>query len=307
MQKCMGALDKLDWSLVQAFLSVAETGSLSAAARQLGLTQPTIGRHVQTLEADLGVSLFRRQARGMALTPQGEALMGHARAMREAAEALKLNAAGRAQDLSGTVRITASVVSSHYFLPPIVAELREALPEVQIELVPSDTTENLLFGEADIAVRMYRPTQLDMIALHVGDVQLGMFGARGYLQQRGWPATADEMTAHDFVGYDREDSMIREFGARGFDVGREFFPVRCDLQSVVWELVRSGAGLGFAPLALGRNDPVVEEIEIGIPLPRLEVWLTAHEALRQTPRIDAVWRVLAERLRAVCDAAGAAS
>lgn len=298
----MGALDKLDWSLVQAFLAVAETGSLSAAANRLAVTQPTVGRHIQTLENALGVPLFQRRARGMALTAQGEALLGHARTMREAAEALRLHAAGRAQDLSGNVRVTASVVSSHYFLPPIIAELREALPEIHIELVPSDEAENLLFGEADIAVRMFRPTQLDMIALHVGDVQLGLFGAHRYIQRRGRPSTVEEFLTHEFVGYDRSDGMIREFRAAGADVDREFFPVRCDLQSVVWELVRAGAGLGFGPVQIGRADPLIEQIETDIPLPRLEVWLAAHEAVRRAPRVDAVWNLLAERLRDACNA-----
>lgn len=298
----MSALDKLDWSLVQAFLAVAETGSLSAAAKRLSLTQPTVGRHVQTLERDLGVSLFQRQARGMALTSQGEALLGHARAMREAAEALSLHAAGRAQDLSGTVRLTASVFSSQHFLPPIIAALRQELPEIQIELVASDTTENLLFGEADIAVRMYRPTQLDMVALHVGDVQLGLFASHSYIQRRGRPTTPEEFLDHDIVGYDRNGDMIREFHAAGLMVEREFFPVRCDNQTVVWELTRAGAGLGFGPASVGEADPALERIATDVPLPKMEVWLTAHEAVRRSPRVDAVWGLLAERLRDACDA-----
>lgn len=298
----MSALAKLDWSLVQAFLAVAESGSLSAAARELRLTQPTIGRQIQALERDLGMSLFQRQPRGMALTPQGASLLGHAQRMREAAEALSLHATGRAEELSGTVRITASVFSSHYFLPPIIAELREKLPEVQIEVTPSDTTENLLFGEADIAVRMYRPTQLDMVTLHVGDVQLGLFAAQSYIQRRGQPAGLADLTRHDIVGYDRNDSMIREFKAAGVEVTREFFPVRCDNQTVVWELVRAGAGMGFAPVSIGLDDPLLERIDTEVALPRLGVWLTAHEAVRRAPRVDAVWRLMAGRLAEVCDA-----
>ncbi len=134
----MSALERLDWSLIQAFLAVAETGSLSAAARQLGITQPTVGRQIQTLEADLGLSLFKRQARGMKLTEQGETLLTHARNMREAAETLSLHAAGKSSDLSGTVRITASVFTSHHYLPRIIAELRGDHPEIEVELVASD-------------------------------------------------------------------------------------------------------------------------------------------------------------------------
>ena len=224
----MSALEHLDWSLVQSFLAVAEKGSLSAGGRHLRLTQPTVGRHIQTLERDLGIALFHRQARGMALTEQGMTLLEHARAMRASAEALSLHATGKSNDLTGTVRITASVFASHHFLPGIIADLREAHPEIDIELAPSDETENLLFREADIAVRMYRPTQLDMITLHLGDVQLGLFGAKRYLARRGKPQTPEDLLDHDIVGYDRNDGLIRGFRDAGFEIERDFFPVRCD-------------------------------------------------------------------------------
>ncbi|MDA8586811.1 LysR family transcriptional regulator [Rhodobacteraceae bacterium] len=297
----MGALEHLDWSLVQSFLAVAETGSLSAGARRLGLTQPTVGRHVQTLEQNLGISLFHRQARGMSLTDQGNTMLGHARVMREAAEALSLHAAGKSSDLTGTVRITASVFASHHYLPEIIATLREKHPEIDIELAPSDETENLLFREADIAVRMYRPTQLDMVTVHVGDVQLALFAAKRYLDRRGRPQLPEDFEAHDFVGYDRNDSMIRGFREAGIEVEREYFPIRCDNQTAVWELVRAGCGLGFAPLYAGQRELELELIDLGVPIPKMGVWLTAHEVVRRQPRVDLVWRVLAEGLNRVCD------
>ncbi len=301
MQICMSALAKLDWSLVQAFLAVAETGSLSAAARELQLTQPTIGRHIQTLEQDLSVSLFKRQARGMALTAQGEALLVHARNMREAAEALSLNAAGKAEDLSGTVRITSSVFVAHYIMPQIIAELREAHPDIQIEIVASDKSENLLYGEADIAVRMYRPKQLDMVALHLGYIQLGLFGSKNYIQRHGRPTRADEIGQHNVIGYDRNTGIVEGFREAGVDVSRDFFPVRCDNHSVTWELIRAGAGLGFGPVAAGKADDKLEQLDFGIPLPKLGVWLTAHEVVRRSPRVDAVWKVLSKRLGEICE------
>ena len=297
----MTALAKLDWSLVQAFLAVAETGSLSAAARELDLTQPTIGRHIQTLEQDLGVSLFNRQARGMALTAQGEALLVHARGMREAAEALSLDAAGKVDDLSGSVRITTAVHLAHYIMPTIIAEIREAHPQIQIELVPSDTTENLLFREADIAVRMYRPTQLDMVTVCLGKVALGLYGSKSYIQRRGRPTNLEEVMAHDIVGYDRNNTIIEGFAEEGIKLTREFFPVRCDNQTVAWELIRAGTGLGFGPACAGCLDESLVEIDLGVPLPKFEVWLTAHEAVRRSPRVDAVWQVLAKRLREICE------
>lgn len=298
----MSKLSDLDWSLVQTFLAVAETGSLSGAARELNLTQPTAGRHVQALEQALGVPLFKRQARGMALTAEGAALLGHARAMREAAGALSLAAMGGETDLSGTVRVTSSVFVAHHILPCVIAELRETHPEIQIELVASDTSENLLFREADVAVRMYRPTQLDVVAKHLGAVRLGLFAAKSYIQKHGMP-TAEDFVQHDIIGYDRNKSMIEGFRDAGMEVDHDFFPVRCDNNTVVWELVRAGAGLGFGMERAGREDPLLTQIDMGIDIPRLDVWLAAHEAVRRSPRVDAVWTVLARRLGEVCASA----
>jgi DNA-binding transcriptional LysR family regulator len=163
----------LDWSLLPAVLSVADHGSLSAAARQTGLSQPTLGRQIRAAEAALGGPLFDRHARGLSPTDLMQTLLPHLRNMQEAAEALKLQAAGQAEATTGTIRLTASHVVSGFLLPPILARFRETHPGLSVELAPSDTTQNLLFHEADIALRMYRPTQLDMVTRHLGDLPIG--------------------------------------------------------------------------------------------------------------------------------------
>ena len=287
----------MDWSLVQAFLAVAETGSLSAAARALGTSQPTLGRQIKTLETQLGADLFLRQPRGLALSETGAALMAPALVMRAAAGQIALTAAGRTERLEGTVRITASVAMAVYHLPPIIAKIRVAEPHIAIELVPSDATTNLLYREADIAVRMYRPTQLDLVTQHLGDLELSVFAAHSYLLRRGEPTSMDQLGDHDFVGYDRNSDIVDGFRATGVLIGREFFRTRCDDNVVYWELVRAGCGIGFAQALVGRADPLVRELPFGQLVPKLEMWLTAHEAMRQTPRIRRVWDLLAEGLR----------
>jgi DNA-binding transcriptional LysR family regulator len=196
-----------DWSHVRAFLAVAEHGSLSAAARALGTSQPTVGRQVHAMEAAAGTAMFERRARGMVLTAAGADLLEPARDMAKAAGQLALRAAGAGSAIGGTVRITASVFSSHHILPPILARVRAAEPEIAIELVASDTTENLLYREADIAVRMYRPRQLDIVTRHIGDLPLGIFGARHYLDRAGRPGSPDDLLSHQFVGYDRNEAF----------------------------------------------------------------------------------------------------
>ncbi|MGR3662428.1 MAG: LysR family transcriptional regulator [Paracoccaceae bacterium] len=283
----------LDWTLVQSFAAVTSEGSLSGAARKLRQSQPTIGRHIKALESALGVDLFTRTARGLTPTDAGLEILDYAREMEQVAARLRLAAEGRADDLSGTVRITASVVMSHLVLPEIIAEMRQTLPDIQIELVPSDTTENLIFREADIAIRMYRPTQLDVITRHITDSTAGIYAATNYLDRVGRPTSIDEGMAMDFVGFDKLDLIIRTMGEIGLHVTREFFPVRCDDQAVYWNLVCAGCGIGAAQVFIGDTEPRVERIMPDLVLPNLPIWLAAPEALRSNKRIRAVWDHLA--------------
>ena len=271
--------------------------TISAAARQLGTSQPTLGRQIKAIEAQLGAELFRRQARGFVLTQTGADLVGPANAMRDAVRQITLTAAGQQARLEGTVRITASVAASAMHLPPIIAKIRKLEPQIAIELVPSDDTRNLLYREADIAVRMYRPTQLDLITQHIGDIPLGVFAARSYLAERGTPTSVTDLMNHDFVGFDRNTAIIEGFAEAGIRIDRNFFKTRCDDNIAYWERVRAGCGIGFAQVNIGRNDPLTVEIDLGILLPTLPIWLTAHEAMRQTPRIRRVWGLLTEGLK----------
>ncbi len=282
-----------DWSLIQSFLAVAETGSLSAAARQLGRSQPTLGRHIRELEQSLGGELFERHARGLRPNALGEQILPMAQRIREAVHEVALSAAGQTETLEGSVRITASVFVSHYLLPAILAEIRVEEPAIQLELVPSDSSENLLFRQADIAVRMYRPTQLDIVTRQVATIDLGVYAARSYVKRKGLPTSAGELLNHDLVGYDSNDLIVREMRKGGLPVSRENFAVRCDNQAVYWELVRAGCGLGFSQRGVAGNDPDIVEIDLDIQLPSLPVWLAAHQAMRHTPRIRRVWDLLA--------------
>jgi DNA-binding transcriptional LysR family regulator len=290
-------VNALDWALLQSFSAVVETGSLSGAARKLGQSQPTIGRHVKQLELALGVDLFTRAPRGLVPTVAGLEIADMTRDMQSAATRLRLIADGKAGNLSGTVRITASVVTSHFILPRIVADMRQAMPEIQIDLVPSDTTENLIFRDADIAVRMYRPTQLDVITKHICDQPMAVYAAKSYLNRIGRPETLEDAARLDFVGFDKSDLIIRAMTDLGLKATRDFFAVRCDQQAVHWELVRAGCGLGGAQTIIGDADPTMERILEGqMQLQPLPIWLTAPQALHSNPRIRAVWDYLSEAL-----------
>ncbi len=288
-----------DWTITRSFLAVAETGSLSAAARVLNLSQPTLGRHIAQLEADLNLTLFNRSARGLIQSDAAKALLPHAIAMRDAAARMSLAAAGQEETLSGTVRVTASRVVANYILPAMLAQLRQLEPNIQIELVPSDSSENLLFREADIALRMYRPTQLDVITVHLCDLPLGLYATPSYINQTGMPQTFEDLAALEFVGFDRSDSMIGIMRNLGLRRVREDFALRCDDQIVYWNLVRAGCGIGGMQTVIADADPTVVRVAPFITLPALPIWLTAAEALRQTPRIRRVFDHLSSSFKAL--------
>jgi DNA-binding transcriptional LysR family regulator len=190
------------------------------------------------------------------------------------------------------VRITASRLVSHYILPPVIAAMRAEAPEISVVLIPSDSSENLLFREADIAVRMYRTEQLDIITRQIGSVAMGAFAATAYLNRRGRPERPEDLSDHDLVGFDRDDTILRGFRDMGMQATSDWFSVRCDDQAAYWALVRAGCGIGFSQAAIGAGDPLVERVLPDLPIPGLPVWLAAAQTLRRTPRIRRVWDML---------------
>ena len=285
-----------DWSLVRSFLAVVEQGSLLAAARQLQSSQPTIGRHVAELESQLGLVLFDRTGRGLVPTEAALRLANAGRAMQSGADQLARSVAGVDRSGAGTVRITASQPVSCYVLPPLLAQMRLSLPDVQVELVASNTVSNLLRREADIAVRMVRPEQATVIARRVGKVAIKACAHQDYLRRRGIPRHPSDLLSHDLIGGDRNDETLKGFAARGFPVKREQFAFRSDDLIVVWQAVRAGLGIGFVSEHLIRTDPAVIPLLPKLKIQPLPVWLAVHKEVRTSKRIRAVYDFLAEAL-----------
>ena len=287
-----------DWSHVRSFLAVLEKGSLLAASRDLQLSQPTIGRHVAELESQLGLVLFDRNGRGLLPTEAAYHLAESARIMQSGADQLARNVMGADLGASGTVRITASQPVSCYVLPPLLAQMRLSLPDVQVELVASNEVSNLLRREADIAVRMVQPQQASIIARRVGKVTLRACAHQDYLRRRGVPRQPSDLLAHDLIGGDRNDDTLKGFAAQGLVVGREQFAFRADDLIVVWQAVRAGLGVGFVSEHLIRSDPAVIPVLPKLKIEPLPVWLAVHKEIRTSKRIRAVYDFLADALPA---------
>jgi DNA-binding transcriptional LysR family regulator len=285
-----------DWSLVCSFLAVLDHGSLLAAARQLQSSQPTIGRHVAELESQLGLVLFERTGRGLLPTEAALRLAESARLMQSGADQLARRVAGVDRSTSGTVRITASQPVACYVLPPLLAQMRLTLPEVQVELVASNAVSNLLRREADIAVRMVQPEQATVIARRVGKVALRACAHQDYLRRRGIPRQPLDLLSHELIGGDRNEETLKGFAARGLSVDREHFAFRTDDLIVVWQAVRAGLGIGFVSEHLIRTEPAVVPLLPKLKIDPLPVWLAVHREVRTNKRIRAVYDFLADAL-----------
>ena len=285
-----------DWSLVQSFLAALDHGSLLGAARSVGASQPTLGRHIAELESQLGVVLFERTGRGLVPTATALRLAESARAMEAGAHQLARKVSGAEEGVTGTVRITASQPVACVLLPPVLARMRQALPEVQVELVSSNEVTNLLRREADIALRMVRPGQASLVARRIGRVTLSVCAHRDYLRRKGMPRQPADLLQHELVGNDRYEDIPRGFAAMGYPVERQHFALRTDDLMAYWQAVRAGLGIGFVADYLLRTDPDVVALLPELPLPELPIWLTVHREIRTSRKIRAVYDFLTKEV-----------
>lgn len=288
--------ENLDWSLIQSFIAVAEHGSLTGGAKHLSKSQPTLGRDIAKIEASLKTQLFLRERHGLSLTDQGIKLFAIAKEMQISAVKLAALAMDTTEELSGTVRITASLAMSNFILPQIIVKLRTAFPNIEIELHVSDKSDNLLFHEADIAIRMYRPDQLDIITRNLGDMELGIFASQDYIDRNGRPQSVDELMQHDWIGYDHSELMIKGMRSLGWQVDRSFFKTRCDDQSAYWQMLKAGAGIGVGQVMIAQQSDNLIRLLEETDIPPIPVWLTANKVLKLSARIRAIYDAIAHEL-----------
>lgn len=285
-----------DWNQVRGFLATVEEGSLSAAARALGQTQPTLGRQVAALERALGVVLFERVGRALVVTSAGTELLEHVRAMAEAAGRISLAASGQSDDVEGLVRITAADVYATYFLPQIVADLHAEAPLIEIEIISANDIRDLQHREADIAIRHVRPEQPELIAKLVYDAVAYFYASKGYLDRRGRPTRAEDLADHDFIAAGSAQLMVDYLGSIGIAVRPEQFKLNCADGIVMWQLARLGLGLCAMDERIARLSPEMEAVLPQATRVTFPVWLTTHRELHTSRRIRLVFDHLARGL-----------
>jgi len=283
-----------DWGLYRTFLAVAREGSFSAAARSLDSTQPTVGRQIEALEKSLGAKLFSRSPRGLVATAAGQELLPHAEAMAAAAAALHRGSSGATEEETGTVRLAAGEHVGLEVLPAILSDFARKHPRIALELSLSNRNEDLLRRDADIAVRMVRPTQKSLVARRIGTVKVGLFAHRRYVQRHGLPKTQADLMRRHLIGFDRDMHVLRTTGGAAAKLEAKDFSYRTDSAAAQMALLRAGLGITACQIGVARRDH--DLVPIPGPVFERELWLAMHPDLRRTRRIRLLFDHLVDGL-----------
>ncbi|MES2206205.1 MAG: LysR family transcriptional regulator [Pseudomonadota bacterium] len=286
----------IGWELYRTFLHVLKEGSLSAAARNLGTTQPTVGRHIAALEEALGAVLFTRSQAGLTPTEVALIIRKHAETIENTVASLERTVSSNGSKISGVVRITASEVVGIEVLPSIITRLRNNYPDLRIELVASNRLQDLLHREADIAIRMVSPKQEQLIARRIGNIELGLYARQEYLTQHGIPQTLHDLANYSIIGYDQTNAFLRNASKTLPDISRTNFSLATDSDLAQLAFIRSGAGIGVCQVLLAKRDHNLSRVLAHAFSMQLDTWITMHEDLRHIPCCKIVFDALAEGL-----------
>ncbi|MDQ0454538.1 DNA-binding transcriptional LysR family regulator [Rhizobium paknamense] len=282
----------MSWDHYRSFLAVLQSGSLSAAARALGLTQPTLGRHIEALEANIGAPLFLRSVQGLLPTATALAMRPLAESMETSSRSLSRLATASQTNVEGVVRISASDVMAVEVLPPILSRLQTAHPGLHVELSVSDRVEDLLQQEADIAVRMVAPRQKALVSRAIGALDIGFYAHRRYLDQNGRPENLEDLRQHRLIGYDRPLPYIRAILEARPDLAALTFAFRADSNLAQLAAIRSGLGIGMCQAGIARRDDTLEEVLSGQLHLTLPTYVVMHENLKTHPPCRATFDAL---------------
>lgn len=289
--------DIISWDHYRSFLAVLREGSLSAAARSLGLTQPTIGRHIEALEAAFGSALFLRGTQGLLPTDTALSMQSQAEVMEATSATLRRMASGAQHVAKGSVRISTSDIVATEVLPPILAHLQERHPELEVELSLSDRVEDLMRHHADIAVRMVAPKQSNLLSQRIGTIALGFHAHSTYLERHGTPQTIRDLHHHRLIGFDRQLNYIRDILKDRPDLAEMHFAFRCDSNVAQFAAIRAGLGIGMCQTALAKHDPNLVEVLPGQLKLGLDTYVVMHEDLKHSPRCRVTFDALVQGLR----------
>lgn len=278
----------LQWETQRAFLAVLRTGSLSGAARMLGIAQATARRRIEALEQSVGVSLFIRSPQGLLPTDMARELIGHVEAMAVAANAFNRAASADAAAAGGTVRLTSGQLLGVEVLPPMLRTLRHSHPQLSIELSVSNRLQALARQEADVAVRIRRPTEATVVTRKVGDLHVGLYATAELLAQVGAPESLLQLEDYPLIGPDRDLAQTELLEQHGFNCHSARTVIRTDDHLAQFAALRAGLGIGVCASQLAQRHGLVRVLpdQVGFDV---DVWVAMHQDMRRVPRVAVVF------------------
>lgn len=287
----------MDWSDIRVFLATAEAGSLSGAARRLKTSQPTVGRRIAALEDALGAPLFIRSRKGLQITEHGEQILEHARRMDLEASSVELLSAGSQQGLTGKVVISVIESMGAGWLTGALLKFQRANPGITIEINIDKDSADILRREADIAVRMYQPRQLDLIAKKVGTMGYGLFGSEDYLAEFGAPRSTADLVEH--AGVMPTESILQFIAKKGHVGEMRYKQIAFQSNSMMSlaAATRAGYGISGHSFLLASQYPELKRVIPELTLFEMDFWLVTHPDLRKSARIRATWNYLTDLFR----------
>ena len=285
-----------DWNHIRAFHATATTGSLSAAARHLGLTQPTLSRQVAALEASLGVVLFERVGRKLVLSQIGAQMLERITVMADAVDLIELTASGQVQEISGKVSISATDTYSAYILPAMIERIRQEAPQITIEVVATNELSNLHQRDADIAIRHVAPDRSGLIGQHIRDTEAYFYASNAWLARNGVPSQLSDLTHAGLIALQDTTRFSGYLQDIGIPIVPADFRLVANSPVTAWEMVKRGMGVAPMLQEIADRTPGVTRLLPDMPPISVPIWLVTHVQMQSSPRIRLVQASLAEKL-----------
>ena len=282
----------VSWDDLRVFLAVQRTGSHGGAGRALRVDPTTVGRRIGALEREAGVGLFVRTPAGLALTPAGKRLLPRAERIEIEVLASERELRGSIAEVQGPLRLTAGDGLVHYVLVPGLAELRREHEGLELELRADTRTLDLSRREADVAVRLSRPTQPALVARKLGSMRFALYGSRDYLERRGTPRGLRDLGSHDWIGFDETLDLVPQNRWLRRAVRAPRWVVRANTTTAQVLACAEGHGLALLPTFVAPREPRLVPLLPRVVGPARDAWAVFHSDMRDNPRVGAVVRWL---------------
>ena len=289
-------MQDIDWNALKIFGKVVETGNFSHAGKAFGISQPTISRAIEGLEEKLGYQLFTRTTKGLVVSDAAKELAQYTRAMGINCETFTRVASAMGNEIKGTIRISTSEIVGIYILPELLKKIGKKYDGLDFEIIASDEISDLTEREADIAIRMAKPTQNALLAQKIGEIEIGAYANEKYFESNEIPENIDDLTRHDMIFYDALSPFLIPFTQEFPIIESAHFKYRAASPAVQLSLILKGVGIGFCQAGIaneyGLKRILKDEINIKIP-----AYIAMHENLKNQKRYITIFRELANELR----------